>query len=86
MKKTSANTNISKGEMNSEYTFDYQKAKSNRFAGQSDDTRTVVVLDPYLSTVFSTPDAVNQVLRALVKTMPPQPANIKNQRKTRTAS
>jgi uracil phosphoribosyltransferase len=84
MKKIS-NTNMTKDEMKSEYVFDYQKAKSNRFAGQSDDTRTVVVLDPYLSTVFSTPDAVNQVLRALVKTMPSRPATIKNQRKARTA-
>ncbi len=76
---------MTKDEMKSEYAFDYQKAKGNRFAGQSDNTRTVVVLDPYLSTIFSTPDAVNQVLHALVKTMPSRPANIKNQRKARTA-
>lgn len=83
MKKTS-NTNVPNDEMKSEYALDYQKAKSNRFAGQSDNTRTVVVLDPYLSTIFSTPEAVNQVLHALVKTMPARPVTIKNQRKVRT--
>jgi hypothetical protein len=83
MKKT-PNANMLKDEMKLEYDFDYQKAKSNRFAGQSDNTRTVVVLDPYLSTVFSTPEAVNQVLHALVQTMPARPA-IKNQRKAQTA-
>ena len=83
MKKTS-NSNVPKDEMKSEYALDYQKAKINRFAGQSDNTRTVVVLDPYLSTIFSTPEAVNQVLHALVKTMPARPVTIKNQRKVRT--
>jgi len=84
MKKTS-NANMPKDKMKSEYALDYQKAKSNRFAGQSDNTRTVVVLDPYLSTIFSTPEAVNQVLHALVKTMPVRPVITKNQRKVRKA-
>lgn len=82
MKKTS-NATMPKDEMRSEYALDYQKAKSNRFAGQSDNTRTVVVLGPCLSTIFSTPEAVNQVLHALVKTMPARPVTTK--KKARTA-
>jgi len=73
MKKT-ANRALPHDDMKPEYVFDYQKAKTNRFASQLDSTRTVVVLDPELSTVFPNSDAVNKVLKALVKTMPPRPA------------
>jgi hypothetical protein len=60
------------GELRPEYRFDYRKAKPNRFAGQPDEDRVVVVLDPDVSEVFHTPDSVNEVLRALIKTMPPK--------------
>jgi len=59
-------------ELRPEYRFDYRKAKPNRFAGQPDEGRVVVVLDPDVSEVFHTPDSVNEVLRALIKTMPPK--------------
>jgi len=59
-------------ELRPEYRFDYRKAKPNRFAGQPDESRVVVVLDPDVSEVFNTPDSVNEVLRALIKTMPPR--------------
>ncbi len=59
-------------ELRPEYRFDYRKAKPNRFAGQADAGRVVVVLDPDVSEVFHTPDSVNEVLRALIKTMPPK--------------
>lgn len=84
MKKTDSDTiETNRDEMNPEYTFDYSKSKSNRFAGQSDKTRTVVVLDPDLSTIFSTANAVNKVLRALVKTMPTQPIDAQSRQKVR---
>lgn len=51
-----------------EYHFDYRKARPNRFATGKD--RLVVVLDPDLSKVFKTPEAVNAVLRALITTVP----------------
>ncbi len=51
-----------------EYHFDYRKARPNRFAAGKD--RLVVVLDPDLSKVFKTPEAVNAVLRALITTLP----------------
>ena len=84
MKKTANMAPSHQDDMKTEYAFDYQKAKTNRFAGQADDRRTVVVLDPELSAVFQTPDAVNNVLRALVKTMPSS-AVVKSRRNVRTA-
>jgi hypothetical protein len=72
MKKTST---IKSGqseiaEMRSEYNFDYRQARPNRFAGRIDKNRLVVVLDPDIAEVFTTPESVNTVLRALINTMP----------------
>ena len=72
MKKTqSPDTKSIADDMSGEYHFDYQQAKPNRFATQSKENRTVVVLDPDVAQVFTTPEAVNDVLRALISTMPP---------------
>jgi hypothetical protein len=57
-------------ELQPEYDFDYRKARPNRFAGQVDKSQVVVMLDPDISEVFTTPESVNAVLRALIKTMP----------------
>jgi hypothetical protein len=57
-------------DLNAEYHFDYKKAKPNRFAGRVQENRVVVVLDPDVAQVFKTPEAVNDVLRALINTMP----------------
>ena len=54
-----------------EYDFDYSRAKPNRFAGQVQPGSRVVVLDPDIAEVFTTQEAVNKVLRALITTMPP---------------
>ena len=45
-------------------------AEGNALASQSQASDVVVVLDPDVSEVFTTSDSVNQVLRALIKTMP----------------
>ena len=58
------------GEMRSEYRFDYSRGKPNRFASRVDKNRLVVALDPDVSEVFTTPEAVNKVLRALIGAMP----------------
>ncbi|MGD0897426.1 MAG: hypothetical protein ABR915_06285 [Thermoguttaceae bacterium] len=58
------------GEMRTEYRFDYSKAKPNRFASRVDKSRLVVALDPDVAEVFTMPDAVNNVLRALIGAMP----------------
>ena len=57
-------------EMRAEYQFDYRKAKPNRFASRVDKKRIVVALEPDVAEVFTTPEAVNDVLRALIQTMP----------------
>lgn len=57
-------------QLRDECQFDYSKAKPNRFASQVDQSRLVVALDPDVSEVFTTTDAVNRALRALINAMP----------------
>ncbi len=52
-----------------EYNLDYETAKPNRFAGRMAN-RVVVLLDPDISEIFTTPEAVNNALRALISAMP----------------
>lgn len=71
MKKTQTDKkHKARGEMRDEYRFDYSKSKPNRFAARATEGRTVVVLDPDIAEVFTTPESVNNVLRALITTMP----------------
>ncbi len=53
-----------------EYQFDYSKARPNRFALPQEAGGRLVVLDPDVAEVFTTREAVNAVLRALIATMP----------------
>ena len=64
----------SSDELREEYCLDYSKARPNRFAGLPAEPR-VVVLDPDVAEVFETPDSVNEVLRALIKTLPKERRN-----------
>lgn len=72
MKKISTRKPRTTDEMRQEYRFDYSKARPNRFAKQKKE-RLVVILDPDVSQVFSKPEIVNDVLRALIATMPQTP-------------
>ncbi|MHA1745921.1 MAG: hypothetical protein ACTSWW_07965 [Promethearchaeota archaeon] len=57
--------------MQEELEFDYSKARPNRFAERYlESDRLVVVLEPDIAEVFTTPEAMNKVLRALIATMP----------------
>jgi hypothetical protein len=56
-----------------EYEFDYRQVRPNRFAGRGAGERLVVALDPDVSKVFTTPESVNTVLRALIEVMPKSP-------------
>jgi Trm5-related predicted tRNA methylase len=56
-------------DMLAEYNFDYQKARPNRFVTTSDNERTVV-LDPDIARVFTSSEAVNNALRALLSALP----------------
>jgi hypothetical protein len=66
------------GEILPEYRFDYRKAKPNRFAPREDaiddaieDAIKTVKLDADVAAVFTTDEAVNTILRALIQSMPP---------------
>lgn len=75
MKKTqTSKPRKSSNEMLPEYELDYRKARPNRFATRTAQVqRTVVVLDPDIAEVFTTPEAVNNFLRALIMAMPRTP-------------
>ena len=81
MKKTSAPKTLK--DLQAEYRLDYRQARPNRFAGQLEATPVVVVLDPDVAEVFTTPEAVNAALRALISAMP-QPAKRRTTRKSAT--
>lgn len=68
--RTARRTSKSRDEMLPEYRFDYRKARPNRFAADVKRGGRAVVLDPDVAAVFSTPESVNAVLRALIETMP----------------
>ena len=88
MKKTSTakTERIESDNMRPEYDFDYRKARPNRFAGRIDKIRLVIALDPDISEVFTTPESVNAVLRALIATMPERAKRRANRRsRSRTA-
>lgn len=57
-------------ELQPEYRFDYRKGRANRFAARYKEGSRVVVLDPDIAQVFTSPATVNAVLRALLETMP----------------
>ncbi|MBI3244629.1 MAG: hypothetical protein HYZ49_20310 [Chloroflexi bacterium] len=67
--KKRPNTEKLTDDMRAEYRFDYAKARPNRFANRAKDY-VIVVLDPDVSQVFTTPDSVNTALRALINVMP----------------
>ena len=56
--------------LNSEYRFDYAKAKPNRFAGRPRVPAVVVVLAPDVAEVFKDAESVNAVLRSIVQALP----------------
>jgi hypothetical protein len=57
-------------ELRPEYNLDYTEARPNRFTGQVDKSQVVVMLDADISEVFTTPESINAILRALIETMP----------------
>lgn len=69
MKRISTRKAHAADEMRKEYRFDYSKARPNRFAMRKKE-RLIVILDPDVSEVFDKPETVNNVLRALIATMP----------------
>ena len=63
-------SHTSDDELIAEYHFDYKKAKPNRVAAQSGKQLLKVgVFDEDVAQVFTTPESVNKVLRALIESM-----------------
>jgi hypothetical protein len=73
MKTTYTNqSSDNEDDLSTEYTFDYTKAKPNRFTTRdSNSTMTVIVLDEDIAQVFHTSEAVNKALRQLIETVIP---------------
>jgi hypothetical protein len=76
MKKTPVRSNVKKRapSLLREYRFDYSKAKPNRFAARMTANTVAVVLDPDVASVFSSPQAVNTLLRSVMSAMPKESA------------
>jgi hypothetical protein len=71
------NSNAFENQLNSdeellpEYSFNYQKAKPNRFVNRSEAKKlNIVVLDEDVARVFTTPESVNKVRRDSIESMP----------------
>jgi hypothetical protein len=58
------------GGMQAEYSFDYNKAKPNRFSGKLGQDRLMVCLDAGVAAGFKTTESVNHVLRAIITSLP----------------
>ena len=54
-----------------QHNLDYRRAKPNRFAAKMQNSeQLVVLLDSDVAKVFKSPEAVNNLLRALIANMP----------------
>lgn len=74
-------------ELQGHYTFDYSKAKPNRFAARLTQESVMVVLDPDVAAVFPTSEAVNEALRVLAAALQNLPTTKSSKRrKPRTKS
>lgn len=67
MKITSSYT---EPDMLPEYDIDYSQSRPNRFVANPGEHGRMVVLEPDIARIFTSTEAVNQVLRALIQTMP----------------
>lgn len=66
----SSQSNNADDDLLPEYDFDYSKARSNRFANQTEKTPVTIILDPDLAEVFKTSADVNHALRSLLSAIP----------------
>lgn len=62
--------NAAVDELESEYDFDYSKARRNRFAQRANQDSMVVTLDHDVAQVFTSAEHVNAILRAIIQNMP----------------
>jgi hypothetical protein len=72
MSKTSRKPRKSRPEskLRAEYTFDYSRSRSNRFASRMRENAVAVVLEPDVAQVFDSSDSVNRLLRSVISALP----------------
>jgi hypothetical protein len=70
MKKITSKGTLKNKDIREEYAFDYKKARKNRFAGRVNKDQLIVMLDTDVSKIFTTPESVNQALRAIITAIP----------------
>ena len=56
--------------MRAEYRFDYSKAKPNPYAARLGKDTVTVVLEPDVAAVFTSSQAVNELLRSVIAALP----------------
>ena len=80
MKKTSSKT---LDEMRPEYDLDFKRMRPNRFSQRLKGKSVVaIVLDEDVANVFQSSEAVNDLLRSVIKTMPSQTRSSARKRRT----
>ena len=57
-------------DLRTEYAFDYEESRENRFAPHMGDRVVTVVLEPDVAEVFDTSESVNRLLRSVISAMP----------------
>jgi hypothetical protein len=84
-KKAKTSGNAPTGDdLRPEYSFDYRKARPNRFAAEALKGSFVVLVDEDIAKVFQTPESIKNVLRALIATMPARAISKPAARRTRS--
>jgi hypothetical protein len=66
MKKQEGDRVADADELRAHYTFDYGRARPNRFATRLGEETIAVLLDPDVAAVFSTSEEANHALRVLI--------------------
>ncbi|MEN3325488.1 MAG: hypothetical protein V7638_295 [Acidobacteriota bacterium] len=56
--------------LRSEYRFDYNQSKPNRFAAKMSKGAVAVVLEPDVAEIFTSSEVVNALLRSIIAAMP----------------
>lgn len=85
-KQTDSQSNEKTNQMEEHYSFDYRKAKPNRFAAQVSSDQLMVVLDPDVAAIFPTSEAVNETLRVLAAALAQLPNPPRRRRRAATAA
>lgn len=73
MKKTKENIEQKEEDLLSEYVIDYSKVKRNPYYRKN---RTFIEIDEDVAKAFQTPESINKVLKAIVKSIPKNTAAV----------